>query len=67
MKLQNNIKKYRLEKNLTQQQLADMCNLTKNSISSYERNEYTPCIIPLLKLCNALNVKVEDLYYFEEE
>jgi transcriptional regulator with XRE-family HTH domain len=46
----------RLKRNLTQQQLADMTELTKSSISAYERNAKYPSIDVLIRLCSYFRV-----------
>lgn len=54
-------KNLRLEKNLTQQQLADMFFTKKSSISRYENNLQTPEIESLLKFADFFGVSVDYL------
>ena len=52
--LSKRIKRLRLEKDLTQRQLARMANTTPTSVSSYEKGQKTPSIEVLCNIANAL-------------
>ena len=62
--LKNNLKKVRTEHNLSQQQLADMIGVSRNTISSIETGQFTPTAKLALILCVALDIKFEDMFYF---
>ena len=62
--LKNNLKKARTESNLSQQQLADMVGVSRNTISSIETGQFNPTAKLALVLCVALDKKFEDLFYF---
>ena len=62
--LKNNLKKVRTEHNLSQQQLADMIGVSRNTISSIETGQFTPTAKLALILCIALDIKFEDMFYF---
>ena len=63
--LKNNLKESRKEKNLSQQQLADMVGVSRNTISSIEIGQFTPSAKLALISCIALEKKFEDMFYFE--
>ena len=63
--LKNNLRKTRTEANLSQQQLADMVGVSRNTISSIETGQFNPTAKLALILCVALEKKFEDLFYFE--
>lgn len=48
----------RIEKNLTQQELADMIGTVKSTISQYETCKREPVLSILIKLANALDVSI---------
>lgn len=52
------LKKLRIEKNLTQQELADMIGAVKSTISQYETCKREPVLSILIKLANALDVSI---------
>lgn len=64
--LKNNIKAARSAKGLSQQQLADMVGVSRNTISSIETGQFNPTAKLALILCIALDKKFEELFYFEE-
>ena len=63
--LKNNLKKARTEANLSQQQLADMVGVSRNTISSIETGQFCPTAKLALILCVSLDKKFEELFYFE--
>ena len=62
--LKNNLKDVRSKKNLSQQDLADMVGVSRNTISSLETGQYEPTAKLAYILCIALDMKFEDLFYF---
>ena len=54
----------RLEKGLSQAQLAEMVGVSRNTISSIETGQFNPTAKLALILCIALEKKFEDLFYF---
>jgi len=62
--LKNKLKEVRAEKNLSQQDLADLVGVSRNTISSLETGQYEPTAKLAYILCIALDMKFEDLFYF---
>jgi len=52
------VKKVRLQQEMTQQQVADQCGLSKSMISKIEHGKVMPTIATLSKIAHTLNVKV---------
>ncbi len=65
--LKNNIKEARKEKNLTQQNLADLIGVSRNTICSIENGQFNPTAKLELILCIALDKNFEELFYFDDE
>ena len=63
--LKNNLKNYRTEKNLSQEELANLVGTTRQTIIAIEKNLFNPSAKLALLLCIALNVKFENLFYFD--
>lgn len=61
------LKEKRKELNLTQQQLADKCGLSVNTIYNYERNKVTATIENLKKIANILDIDYMDLMVSDKE
>ena len=62
--LKNKLKEIRKEKNISQQELADMVGVSRNTISSLETGQYEPTAKLALVLAVALDMKFEELFYF---
>ena len=62
--LKNHLKEARSEKKLSQQQLAQMVGVSRNTISSIETGQFNPTAKLALILCIALDKKFEELFYF---
>ena len=64
--LKNHLKAARIEKRLSQGQLAEMVGVSRNTISSIETGQFNPTAKLALILCIALDKQFEDLFYFGE-
>ena len=61
MKLGENILKLRKQNGLSQEQLGEKVNVTRQTISNWELNETTPNPEQLKLLSKALNVSIDEL------
>ena len=59
--LAKNIKKLRLENNLTQEFFAEKVGLTTNGVSNIERNRYQPTAETIDKICKAFKITPAEL------
>lgn len=64
LKLKNHLKEIREEKGYSQQKLADIIGVSRNTISSIETGQFCPTAKLALILCVALDKKFEDIFYF---
>ena len=62
--LKNKLKELRKEKGISQQELADMVGVSRNTISSLETGQYEPTAKLALILSIALDKNFEDIFYF---
>ena len=63
----NRIKEERLNKGLSQGELAKLVGVSRNTISSIETGQFNPTAKLALILCIALDKKFEELFYFESQ
>ena len=63
--LRNRIKEVRAAKKLSQAELAAMVGVSRNTISSLETGQFQPTAKLALILCIALDMKFEELFYFD--
>ncbi len=62
--LKNHLKEARAERKLSQNQLAELVGVSRNTVSSIETGQFNPTAKLALILCIALDKKFEDLFYF---
>ena len=60
------LRNFRKINRLTLSEVGNKLNRTKATISKYEKNEIIPDAVTLLKLCNALNISLSDLFPINE-
>ena len=65
LKLRNRLKLARAEMNLTQEELANLVGVSRQTISSIEKGQFNPTAKLALILCIALDKKFEELFYFD--
>ena len=63
--MKNYVREERTIKELTQVQLAEMVNVSRQTIISIETSRYTPSVILAIKIANVLGKKVETLFEVE--
>jgi putative transcriptional regulator len=65
--MKTNLRRYRFERGeLSQQQLADLAGVSRQTIVSIERGDYAPSVKLALLLAKQLRAKVEDLFVLED-
>ena len=65
LELKNRLKTARTAKGLSQEALADLVGVSRQTISSIETGQFNPTAKLALILCIALDQKFEDLFYFD--
>ena len=57
------LKSARAAKDLSQQQLADLVGVSRQTINAIEKGDYNPTIHLCLAICKALNKTLDDLFW----
>ncbi|RKX26211.1 MAG: transcriptional regulator [Candidatus Zixiibacteriota bacterium] len=66
--MKTNLRKFRFERGeLSQQQLADMVSVSRQTIVAIEKGNYSPSVKLALLLAKKLETKVEELFELEEK
>jgi DNA-binding XRE family transcriptional regulator len=60
--LENLVEEFRIKRELTRQELADLVGVHYQTMSYIERGEYAPTLALALRLSAALDCKVEQLF-----
>ena len=65
--LQTRIQELRKEKKITQSELADAVNVTRQTIRSLENGRYNASLILAHKIAQFFKVSIEDVFIFDQE
>jgi putative transcriptional regulator len=63
----NKVKEARIAKEMTQQELADLLSVSRQTIFSIETGKYVPSTILALKIAKTFNKSVEKLFELENK
>ena len=64
--MKNNIRAERAIKDITQAELAERVNVSRQTINTIESNKYVPSTILALKIARIFGKPVEDIFVLEE-
>lgn len=68
MKLGNNLRRCRFDKNeMSQEDLANVIGVTRQSIHSIEKGKFVPSTLLALKLARFFGKTVEEIFYIVED
>ena len=65
-KVFSNLEKYRKDLGYTQQDLANEVGVTRQTIISLEKGNYTPSVFLALKISTVLQLPVEEVFYIKD-
>ncbi len=66
-RIYNQIRRLRFENgDMTQQQLADKTGVTRQTIIAIEAGRYSPSLTLAFEIAKAFNVKIEDVFQYED-
>lgn len=67
MPLYNRLKEYRARLGVNQQRMGALVGTSRQTISQIERGDYSPSVTLALKIARVCQVRVEDIFWYEEE
>lgn len=65
--LKTSLKVYRIQKGMSQGELAELVGVRRETIGHLERGEYNPSLKLAWDIAKLFNVSIEDIFQFEEE
>ncbi|PFG18398.1 putative transcriptional regulator [Propionicimonas paludicola] len=65
--MKNQLAELRTAKGWTQQQLADLVGVSRQTVISLEQGRYNPSIILAFRLARTFETEIEKLFLYEEE
>ena len=66
-RFESKIHVYRATKRMTQQELADLVGVSRQTIMQLERNRYNPSMLLAYSIAKTFDVTIEDLFEFSED
>lgn len=67
MPLLNRLKEYRSRLGVNQTEMGKFAGVSRQTISQIERGDYSPSVTLALKIAKICEVRVEDIFIYEEE
>lgn len=64
--MDNQIKEFREKKNFSQGKLADLCNVSRQTINAIENNKYDPSLQLAFDIAKHLGITVDELFIPKE-
>lgn len=65
--VKNHLEAIRKERGVTQEALAAALEVTRQTISSLEKGRYNPSILLAFKLARYFELRIEDIFIYEED
>lgn len=65
--MKTRVKQLRAEKNLTQQALADLVGVRRETVVFMERGRYVPSLRLAYRIAEVFGVAIEDVFSFDDE
>jgi len=63
--LQNNVFELRSKAGITQQELADILDVTRQTVIAIEKGNYTPSVALAIAIANHFSHSVESIFFYE--
>lgn len=63
--MKNNIEKLRKERNITQEELANSLDVTRQTINAIENAKYCPSLELAFKIAKFFNKKIDDIFLYD--
>mgnify|MGYP000598259419 FL=1 len=67
IKLRNRLEEIRKQKGLTQEELAEVLGVSRQTINSLENGRYNPSIMLAFRIARFFGMSIEEIFIFEEE
>ena len=65
--MKNRLEQLRKEQGLKQDELAEILEVSRQTVSSLENGKYNPSILLAFKIARVFQCKIEDVFIYEEE
>ncbi len=63
--MKNNIKYLRARKEMTQEELANLTDCTRQTINAIEKNKYSPSLVLAFKIAEILDTEIAEVFIYK--
>ncbi|MFJ5717629.1 helix-turn-helix transcriptional regulator [Neobacillus sp. NPDC093127] len=67
MVIKNRVKELRARHDFTQGNLADLVNVTRQTIIALEKGSYVPSLMLAMNIARTFKLPIEEIFYLEDE
>jgi putative transcriptional regulator len=67
VQLRNCLRELRARHDLTQEELAEDVGVTRQTVISIEKGDYSPSVLLALRIAHRLEVSLEELFWLEDQ
>jgi putative transcriptional regulator len=65
--IRNNVRDLRAAREMTQEQLADRIDLTRQTVIAIEGNKYSPSLETAFRIANVFGVPLEQVFQYQDD
>ncbi len=64
--MKNRIKVLRAERNMTQEELADIISVSRQTINAIEKEKFDPSLPTAFRISKLFNLPIEEIFFYQE-
>jgi hypothetical protein len=65
--LKNKLEQIRKDRGITQEELANILEVSRQTVNSLENGRYNPSIVLAFKIAKVFGLQIEEIFIYEEE
>lgn len=65
--MKNKLEKIRKDRGITQEELANILEVSRQTVNSLENGRYNPSIVLAFKIAKVFGLQIEEIFIYEEE
>jgi hypothetical protein len=65
--LKNKLEQIRKDRGITQEELANILEVSRQTVNSLENGRYNPSIVLAFKIAKVFSLQIEEIFIYEEE
>jgi putative transcriptional regulator len=65
--MKNRLKNLRNQKKMTQEDLADIIGVSRQTINAIEKEKFDPSLPTAFKMAELFNLKIEDIFFYSDK